>query len=74
MRFFRCAEGWADAQDFGWVFSPCVSPFCVCRCSDYLFKLLLIGDSGVGKSCLLLRFAVRGTAVIENAHHFIRWG
>ena len=26
--------------------------------SDYLFKLLLIGDSGVGKSCLLLRFAV----------------
>uniref|UniRef100_H9GEU3 RAB1B, member RAS onco family n=1 Tax=Anolis carolinensis TaxID=28377 RepID=H9GEU3_ANOCA len=24
--------------------------------SDYLFKLLLIGDSGVGKSCLLLRF------------------
>ena len=36
---------------------------CVCLClplvwhSDYLFKLLLIGDSGVGKSCLLLRFA-----------------
>lgn len=27
------------------------------KCSDYLFKLLLIGDSGVGKSCLLLRFA-----------------
>jgi len=24
---------------------------------DYLFKLLLIGDIGVGKSCLLLRFA-----------------
>jgi Ras-related protein Rab-1A len=24
---------------------------------DYLFKLRLIGDSGVGKSCLLLRFA-----------------
>ncbi|XP_023346277.1 ras-related protein Rab-1A isoform X2 [Eurytemora carolleeae] len=24
---------------------------------DYLFKLLLIGDSGVGKSCLLRRFA-----------------
>lgn len=42
--------------------------WCVCRSvadvachrllSDYLFKLLLIGDSGVGKSCLLLRFAV----------------
>ncbi|RCN40433.1 Ras family protein [Ancylostoma caninum] len=27
------------------------------RRTDYLFKLLLIGDSGVGKSCLLLRFA-----------------
>lgn len=28
-----------------------------CNRYDYLFKLLLIGDSGVGKSCLLLRFA-----------------
>ena len=27
--------------------------------SAYLFKLLLIGDSGVGKTSLLLRFAVR---------------
>jgi hypothetical protein len=38
-----------------WVF------FCLCfMCadgSDYIFKLLLIGDSGVGKSCLMLRFA-----------------
>ena len=25
--------------------------------SDYLFKYLLIGNSGVGKSCLLIRFA-----------------
>ena len=25
---------------------------------DYLFKMLLIGNSGVGKSCLLLRYAV----------------
>lgn len=24
---------------------------------DYLFKLLLVGESGVGKSCLLLRYA-----------------
>ena len=24
---------------------------------DYLVKLLLIGDSGVGKSCLLMRFS-----------------
>ena len=26
------------------------------RTYDYLFKLLLIGDSGVGKTCLLFRF------------------
>ena len=24
---------------------------------DYLIKLLLIGDSGVGKSCLMMRFS-----------------
>lgn len=37
-----------------------LTPFCVAPAnSDFLFKLLLIGDSGVGKSCLLLRFAVR---------------
>eukprot|EP01103_Thecamoeba_quadrilineata_P012069 TRINITY_DN3024_c0_g1_i1.p1 TRINITY_DN3024_c0_g1~~TRINITY_DN3024_c0_g1_i1.p1 ORF type:complete len:102 (+),score=1.57 TRINITY_DN3024_c0_g1_i1:34-339(+) len=24
---------------------------------DFLYKLLIIGDSGVGKSCLLLRFS-----------------
>jgi GTPase SAR1 family protein len=34
-----------------------VLTFLFAVCSDYLFKLLLIGDSGVGKSCLLLRFA-----------------
>ncbi|WOG85791.1 hypothetical protein DCAR_0104984 [Daucus carota subsp. sativus] len=34
-------------------------------CSDYLFKLLLIGDSGVGKSCLLLRFAVSAFSSIR---------
>ncbi|GER49919.1 RAB GTPase homolog 1A [Striga asiatica] len=33
---------------------------------DYLFKLLLIGDSGVGKSCLLLRFANCGIKPLEN--------
>lgn len=31
--------------------------FVFCFLSDHLFKLVLIGDSGVGKSCLLLRFA-----------------
>ncbi|KAM4059256.1 Ras family protein [Hirsutella rhossiliensis] len=42
--------------------NPEVLLLALCRASpaspyDYLFKLLLIGDSGVGKSCLLLRFA-----------------
>ena len=32
-------------------------------CSDYLFKVLMIGNSGVGKSCLLLRFAVSSLLV-----------
>jgi hypothetical protein len=36
----------------------CLHTFPSSLASDYLFKLLLIGDSGVGKSCLLLRFAV----------------
>jgi len=26
--------------------------------SDLLFKMLIIGDSSVGKSCLLIRYAV----------------
>uniref|UniRef100_A0A8C9QVD7 RAB1A, member RAS oncogene family n=1 Tax=Spermophilus dauricus TaxID=99837 RepID=A0A8C9QVD7_SPEDA len=37
---------------------------------DYLFKLLLIGDSGVGKSCLLLRFAVNRYAS-ENVNKLL---
>uniref|UniRef100_A0A8C8DY98 RAB1A, member RAS oncogene family b n=1 Tax=Oryzias sinensis TaxID=183150 RepID=A0A8C8DY98_9TELE len=37
---------------------------------DYLFKLLLIGDSGVGKSCLLLRFAVSLSTVSQNMESF----
>ncbi len=42
---YRRAEGFEEVTDGS-----------LCR-YDYLFKLLLIGDSGVGKSCLLLRFA-----------------
>ena len=37
------------------------------RFSDYLFKLLLIGDSGVGKSCLLLRFSVSEKTTCTHA-------
>lgn len=44
---------------------------------DFLFKLVLIGDTGVGKSCLLLRFAVRprqrdGNAV-QCLHRMFNW-
>ena len=34
---------------------------------DHLFKIVLIGDSGVGKSCLLLRFAVRFIVDVADA-------
>jgi len=34
-----------------------MAPTTIAADYDHLFKLLLIGDSGVGKSCLLLRFA-----------------
>ena len=33
----------------------------------YLFKYIIIGDTGVGKSCLLLRFAVRDTRPPDSA-------
>lgn len=39
--------------------------------SDYLFKLLLIGDSGVGKSCLLLRFAV--SSPVSDTSNRVLW-
>lgn len=38
------------------------------RRSDYLFKMLIIGDSGVGKSCLLMRFAVRACLLVSGLH------
>ena len=38
---------------------------------DHLFKLVLIGDSGVGKSCLLLRFAVR-TSLVSVFPNFVK--
>lgn len=45
------------------MFIVLMASFCL---SDYLFKLLLIGDSGVGKSCLLLRFAVSSGQPIQS--------
>lgn len=40
---------------------------------DYLFKLLLIGDSGVGKTCLLFRFSedAFNTTFISTIGQFI---
>jgi len=37
---------------------------------DFLFKLVLIGDSGVGKSCLLLRFSVSARPAAWRPHAF----
>eukprot|EP00438_Fugacium_kawagutii_P013357 Skav207026 [mRNA] locus=scaffold2740:293613:298711:+ [translate_table: standard] len=50
LRFFRSFRG--EPRGFQWRFLIAVA-----REYDYLFRMLLIGDSGVGKSCLLLRFA-----------------
>lgn len=35
---------------------------------DYLFKLVLVGDSGVGKSCLLTRFVVSTAALLHYSN------
>lgn len=48
---------------------------------DYLFKLLLIGDSGVGKTCILFRFSedafnttfisTIGTLILAFHEHYV---
>ncbi|KAJ6872450.1 hypothetical protein NC651_031532 [Populus alba x Populus x berolinensis] len=49
-----CSDnGNGNKRDFELILLRCMTN----KKNDYLFKLLLIGDSGVGKSCLLLRFA-----------------
>ena len=51
-------SGLAASRDDWCRFHPCLVDANLCViCSDYLFKVLMIGNSGVGKSCLLLRFA-----------------
>lgn len=43
---------------------------------DYLFKLLLIGDSGVGKTCILFRFSedAFNTTFISTIGEFVSAG
>jgi Ras-related protein Rab-2A len=41
---------------------------------DYVFKLVLIGDSGVGKSCLLLRFCDRRFRMDHEATVGVEFG
>ncbi|KAK1267103.1 Ras-related protein RIC1 [Acorus gramineus] len=57
----RAERGAGGADREGEMIGACIQRyrqfFFDAKSSDYLFKLLLIGDSGVGKSCLLLRFA-----------------
>ena len=36
---------------------PVLVPVSMAKTYDFLFKLLLIGDSGVGKTCILVRFS-----------------
>jgi len=38
--------------------SPSPNPVSMVLPSDHLFKIVIVGDSGTGKSCLLLRFTV----------------
>jgi hypothetical protein len=54
LRHFLCAKMTATLRRHGDTRGGIVD---IVSRYDYLFKLLLIGDSGVGKSCLLLRFA-----------------
>ena len=46
-----------DSTRFTQIISEKFLTFFCAPFSDYLFKMLLIGNSGVGKSCLLLRYA-----------------
>lgn len=51
---FTRAETRADSHER---FHNGCSTAIMAKTYDYLFKLLLIGDSGVGKTCILFRFS-----------------
>lgn len=41
-------------------------------CSDFLFKMVLVGDDGVGKSCLMSSFAVSKPRKYQD-HYKNKW-
>lgn len=41
------------------------------RDHDYLFKFVVIGDTAVGKSCLLMQFAVGASSALSTAISFL---
>lgn len=43
---------WTKLREIEWLKTKSMA-----KTYDYLFKLLLIGDSGVGKTCVLFRFS-----------------